>query len=399
MASLSPKGRLKTKHQIRYRDRERSPQEVTDSLWKRGHAPTQEQGYTRTEAKREADYREALYRRGEYDPWTEESPSVSAQSRAGEHMTLLAAVRRYVEEKRNAGERGERHGWGEETHKRYKPTLERFAKDTAPSRSVTRLTETKIRSWVYREDLSHESKRTYYRMVSAFLAWLREKRIADLSMPPELETRSTVPSWASREQLVAIVSAWEDVCREDANRNSDPSVTFPGDTRWWMQAAWRLSFWQALRRSEVLKIRCGSVDLEDRSLLIGGDYITKGKADATIPLVGPAAEIAREWGAGERPDGERLFGRSQADKVSRGFTEARDRAIQDGSLDPDCEITMHSLRHGRAIDLTKKGRHIVYVSQFLRHSSLDSTREYLQVVPRHLQQEMEDLDESPIAGE
>ena len=57
------------------------------------------------------------------------------------------------------------------------------------------------------------------------------------------------------------------------------------------------------------------------------------------------------------------------------------------------DLTLHSLRHGRAIDLIKQRRHVVYVSQFLRHSSLDVTRSYLQVVPRHLHDEIRGLNE------
>ena len=56
-------------------------------------------------------------------------------------------------------------------------------------------------------------------------------------------------------------------------------------------------------------------------------------------------------------------------------------------------LTLHSLRHGRAIDLIRKRRHVVYVSQFLRHSSLDVTRRYLEVVPRHLHDEIRGLEE------
>jgi len=38
----------------------------------------------------------------------------------------------------------------------------------------------------------------------------------------------------------------------------------------------------------------------------------------------------------------------------------------------------------------------VYVSQFLRHSSLEVTREYLQVVPRHLHDEIRGLEEDSL---
>jgi integrase len=306
----------------------------------------------------------------------------------------LEAVETYAEAKREAGRRGERRGWGEKTYVRQKPALVRFAKDTAPHQLVSGLTTGQIRRWVYRDSLSHESKRTYYRLLSAWVSWLSAEGIAQVDMPAELETRSTVPTWASKDQLRAVLEALEKVCRADAKRNSDPSVSFPGDTRYWMHAAFRFAFWQALRRSEILEVRVGSIDLDSRRLMVGGDYLTKGKSDDVIPLSAPAVEIAKEWGAGGRPDGERLFRRRQADKLTRAFTEAREQAIEDGTLEEN--VTLHSLRHGRAIDLIRQRRHIVYVSQFLRHSSLDSTREYLQVVPRHLQDEIEGLDEDPL---
>jgi len=72
------------------------------------------------------------------------------------------------------------------------------------------------------------------------------------------------------------------------------------------------------------------------------------------------------------------------------------RLPEEAQLEGGADLTLHSLRHGRAIDLIKKRRHIVYVSQFLRHSSLEMTREYLQVVPRHLQKEIRELEEEAL---
>lgn len=63
---------LETVWQIRYRDRSRSFQETTDSL------PKDE--YTEAEAKDEADWRQQLYDRGKYDPWSQEEPGAAAVS-------------------------------------------------------------------------------------------------------------------------------------------------------------------------------------------------------------------------------------------------------------------------------------------------------------------------------
>lgn len=59
---------LKTVWQIRYSAPDRN--ETTESL------PKSE--YTRPEAKREADWRQQLYDRGKYDPWTQDSPDAAA---------------------------------------------------------------------------------------------------------------------------------------------------------------------------------------------------------------------------------------------------------------------------------------------------------------------------------
>ena len=58
-----------------------------------------------------------------------------------------------------------------------------------------------------------------------------------------------------------------------------------------------------------------------------------------------------------------------------------------------CKGCLRSIQYGRAIDLVRKRRHVVYVSQFLRHSSLDVTRRYLEVAPRHLHDEIRKLEE------
>lgn len=119
-------------------------------------------------------------------------------------------------------------------------------------------------------------------------------------MPGEVETTRRLPSWCPREQLKTIIRAFYYVCQADAERNSDPDASFEAsrhdDTRWWMQWAWRFCFWQGLRREEVVQIRCGGIDLENRQMVVGDEeFIPKGKREDVIPLSEPAAEIAEEW--------------------------------------------------------------------------------------------------------
>lgn len=123
MASASE---LKTVWQIRYRDRKGNPTETTDSL------PKEE--YARTEAEREADWREQMYRRGQYDPWAQEAPGEAA--RLGDAPTLPALADTYVEAKREAGRRGETGGWSDKTYNSDAPILRRFADEVGPNMLV-----------------------------------------------------------------------------------------------------------------------------------------------------------------------------------------------------------------------------------------------------------------------
>lgn len=387
---------LKTKWQLRFYDASREPSRTTNSVRK--------SEYTRAQAEKEADWREQLYERGEYDPWTQERPS---DLQGVDQVTVGEAIERYVSDKREAGERGERRGWSKATATNAEAILSDFARRVGRNRLAEHVSESDLRQFIYRSDLSDASKRSYHGLLSAWARWMAGQGLPAPEIPPEVETVSTLPAWASKEQLATIVRAFRKICKVDADRNDDPDVDFPGDTRWWMADAWQFAFWQGLRKQEVVAIRVGGVDLDEMQMVVGDEsFIPKGRREDVIPLSGPAAEIAREWGAQDRHDGERLFRHSGADKLSKAFTQARAASLageykgeelpEDAQLESGEDLTLHSLRHGRAIDLIRQRRHVVYVSQYLRHSSLEVTREYLQVVPRHLHDEIRQLDEDGI---
>jgi integrase len=332
-------------------------------------------------------------------------------------VTVGEAVERYIEDKTRAGERGERRGWSEQSVRNKGSILRDFAQRVGRGRLVEHLTPEDLRSFIYREDLSDSSKRTYHALLSAWAAWLEGRGLPKLEMPGEVETTRRLPSWCSREQLETIIRAFYYVCQADAERNSDPDASFEAsrhdDTRWWMQWAWRFCFWQGLRREEVVQIRCGGIDLENRQMVVGDEeFIPKGKREDVIPLSEPAAEIAEEWrrtlpafsasvqtfsGRQDQPG----FYRSSAARHRRNGQSRRRKATRPSRggaaglfrLKPDASLPPARPGHGRAIDLIRKRRHVVYVSQFLRHSSLDVTRRYLEVVPRHLHDEIRKLEE------
>jgi integrase len=217
---------------------------------------------------------------------------------------------------------------------------------------------------------------------------LEEEGIADVDMPPRLEERRRLPAYATPAEVRRICEAWREIAAERAERNDDPSA----EPTLWYIPAWKFAFWQALRKSEITALRVGAVDLDARRLRVGdSSFVPKGKDEATIPLVEPAAKIARAWGAGERPPGERLFRHDSPQYLARAFREARKRALPDKP-----RLSLHGLRHGRCVDLLEKGKRLHIVQRFLRHKSLDATMRYVQIVDRSLREELDDLGESPL---
>jgi integrase len=305
---------LKTVWQIRFFDGKRKPSRTTNSIPKAEHK-------TRSQAESEAEWRQQLYDRGEFDPWVQERPSDTAGSDA---LTIGEAVEKYIEDKTEAGRRGERRGWSKRSIQNKGSILRDFARKTGRGRLVSHLTPEDLRTFIYREDLSDSSKRTYHALLSAWTSWLEARDLPSLDMPGEVETTRRLPSWCSRDQPTTIIRAFGHICEADARRNSDPDASFAetksDDTRWWMQWAWRFCFWQGLRREELVQLRCGGVDLEERQMVVGDEeFIPKGKREDVIPLSKPAARIAEEWGTGIRPAGECLFRHAQGDKVSKGL--------------------------------------------------------------------------------
>jgi len=94
MASVRPEDFLETVYQIRFHDDRRDPPCTTNSLPK--------PDYTYAEAQEEAQWRQQLYDRGEFDPWTQERPGELVQE---EHVTVGEAIERYVRCPRIRGDR------------------------------------------------------------------------------------------------------------------------------------------------------------------------------------------------------------------------------------------------------------------------------------------------------
>lgn len=133
-----------------------------------------------------------------------------------------------------------------------------------------------------------------------------------------------------------------------------------------------LSAYQGLRASEVAAMHSRDVDLESGTLKVLG----KGGRTDYLPLHPVVRELAPTMGSGwwfparGGRDGHILGG-----SVSDLLTDARRRAgIEDENL------TGHSLRHAFGTELVRRGANIRAVQELMRHSSLQTTQRYTQVL-------------------
>jgi site-specific recombinase XerD len=369
---------LKTKWQIRYFDSSRQAKETTDSLPREGP-----DAYTEAEARSEAEYRQQLYDRGEYDPWTQAEPGQAA--RTGEDPTLKRLAELYVEEKRRAGRRGEAGGWTEKTYQSDSPILKDFARKTGPSLQASRLRTSHIRAFVYQDQLANATRRGYHRRVRAMLRWAEKQGLVPdpPAMPPPPKKEESLTEVITEAELEEICAAHRAI---QYTTRRHPMM-------------WRFQFYQGLRPGEMYELRIRNVGLEAGELQIGDeDWRQKSGQEDVIPLLAPGRFYLRPFLSGaawaeERPReaADRAFGAGPgARRPSRSFKRAVKAAAgsDDSSITESRaeDISMYTLRHSCATHWLRRGKPLIWVNRLLRHSQVQTTMEYVHLAGVDLQE-------------
>jgi site-specific recombinase XerD len=375
MASVRPEGYLDDYYQIRFYDSHRSPKETADSL------PKSE--YTWAEAEKEADYRQALYDRGEYDPWAQAEPGAAAKAKGDPPLQELAEL--YVEEKRRMGRLGQAGGWTEKTYRSDAPILRRFASVVGPGLQASRLRTAHIEEYVYQDHLSNATKRGYHRRVRAMLAWAEKEGLFEEapSMPPP-------PKKQERKTETLTESELGEVC--SAHR----SIQYTTRRHCLM---WRFQYYQGLRPGEMYELRIRNVDLTAGEIQIGDpDWRQKSGEEDVIPLLPPGQFYIRPFLAGEawvdppsRESSDRVFG---AGPGARRPSSSFKRAVRAAGEDEETGITperaerisMYTLRHSCATHWLREGKSLIWVNRLLRHSQVQTTMEYVHLAGVDLQE-------------
>ncbi|KPJ52065.1 MAG: hypothetical protein AMJ37_03565 [Dehalococcoidia bacterium DG_18] len=205
--------------------------------------------------------------------------------------------------------------------------------------------------------------RSYYYSLKPYFAYL------DITFKVRVKGGKRLPRYHSRDDIARILD-----------------VIAARDDRWArLKKRDRLIFrtlaLSGLRRAELLALRCR--DVREGYISV---YCGKGDKDrvASIPrkLSREVLDYIRESGLGPS---DRLFpiGKTRLDNLVKGY------ALRAGIDD----LTPHGLRHYFATRLLELGTDVRKVQDLLGHADIRTTAIYLDVIPAHLRQTVELLEE------
>uniref|UniRef100_A9A7L0 Integrase family protein n=1 Tax=Methanococcus maripaludis (strain C6 / ATCC BAA-1332) TaxID=444158 RepID=A9A7L0_METM6 len=142
----------------------------------------------------------------------------------------------------------------------------------------------------------------------------------------------------------------------------------------------RLLWDTGCRLSEILNLRYKDCDFEEGSFKLRN---TKGKVERVVVCTNETLNILTQYIKHNVYQGheDRIFQSTTGGKVERShmskvFAKQIKKLQDQGLISPNRRLVIHSLRHGRAVDLLEKGMPIDIVKEYLGHASLETTLFY-----------------------
>ena len=159
-----------------------------------------------------------------------------------------------------------------------------------------------------------------------------------------------------------------------------------------------------LRVSELCALDIDDIDKEDLSaLVIGG----KGEKDRTVLFTESTVEVLEAW----EPIRETRLANSAEQGLRAMFISSRGRRINPRSIQkmmdrladasdiPKSRLSPHTLRHTFATGLLERGADLVTIQRLLGHSSIATTRVYLEIGDQTLREIYHRAQRSPPASQ
>ena len=159
-----------------------------------------------------------------------------------------------------------------------------------------------------------------------------------------------------------------------------------------------------LRVSELCALDIDDIDKEDLSaLVIGG----KGEKDRTVLFTQSSVEVLESW----EPIRERRLMNADDAGLRAVFVSSRGRRINPRSIQkmmdrladsadiPKSRLSPHTLRHTFATGLLERGADLVTIQRLLGHSSIATTRVYLEIGDQTLREIYHRAQRNPASSE
>ncbi|MBR79300.1 MAG: hypothetical protein CMA88_00725 [Euryarchaeota archaeon] len=205
----------------------------------------------------------------------------------------------------------------------------------------------------------------------------------------------TIPDWIQRpsrsRSLPKTLGKRELARLRQAIRDSEDPLAMPIST---------LLLDTGLRVSELCALDIDDVDKEDLSaLVIGG----KGEKDRTVLFTETTVEVLDSWGpiresrVNSGPDStlRAIFVSSRGRRINpRSIQKMMDRLADEADI-PRSRLSPHTLRHTFATGLLQRGADLVTIQRLLGHSSIATTRVYLEIGDQTLREIYHRAQRSP----
>ncbi len=169
-----------------------------------------------------------------------------------------------------------------------------------------------------------------------------------------------------------------------------------------------ITFFCALRRGEVCKLKWQDIDLENKRLKVVDG---KNHKDGFIPITSACIPILKKWkmmNSDEEyflPSENNCTFHTEDSVLLKGFKKSLRKAGLDISTEKNSagrqqhQYKFHTLRHSRCTYLLSNGVPIQKVQHFMRHDNVNTTITYTWILDRELNEMVEEVDKTAMYQE
>ena len=241
----------------------------------------------------------------------------------------------------------------------YNQVLDRFREFLADNPPSSVLAKSFLGKW------SKSKPATIYKylnIIKGFLNWYGEEIDLKVRLPHQL------PEYVEDESIQKLIATIRKKQTHKQTINRDILLI-------------KLAYNSGLRRQELANLRVSDILINEKALIVRKG---KGMKDRTIPLPSSVIDLLEGY----------IIDMKQDDKVFNVKSAAISDKIRRIANNAGLNIHAHSLRHGYATRLLEKGANIKAVQELLGHSRISTTESYLSLLPRHLKDAVDLLEDS-----